>query len=137
MRLDFQGPIVPGSISILVGNVAIFRDNGSGGFTASGTGTSSGSSISYLSGFMTLAFTVAPMTQPTTINLRYQIPTVINPTANYQNQIWHRFNTSLLGDTIQIGFTLNDAQMRNTSTAQAEIALHGIHLTIQPSGHLA
>ncbi len=31
---------------------------------------------------------------------------------NNQQQIWHRINTSLLGDTIQIGFTLSDAQMR-------------------------
>ncbi len=34
------------------------------------------------------------------------------PTANNQAQIWHRVNTSLLGDTVQLGFTLSDAQMR-------------------------
>jgi hypothetical protein len=34
------------------------------------------------------------------------------PTANNQAQIWHRINTSLLGDTIQLGFTLSDEQMR-------------------------
>lgn len=34
------------------------------------------------------------------------------PTAQQQSQIWHRMNTSLLGDTVQIGFTLSDEQMR-------------------------
>lgn len=34
------------------------------------------------------------------------------PTANEQAQIWHRLNTSLLGDTIQLGFTISDDQMR-------------------------
>lgn len=33
-------------------------------------------------------------------------------TAIQQSQIWHRVNTSLIGDTIQLGFTLSDAQMR-------------------------
>jgi len=35
------------------------------------------------------------------------------PTAAQQAQIWHRKNTSLIGDTIQIGFTISDAQMRD------------------------
>ena len=29
-----------------------------------------------------------------------------------QQQIWHRNNTSLIGDTVQLGFTLSDSQMR-------------------------
>lgn len=33
-------------------------------------------------------------------------------TASDQDQIWHRVNTSLLGDTIQFGFTMSDTQMR-------------------------
>lgn len=33
------------------------------------------------------------------------------PTASNQAQIWHRMNTSLIGDTIQIGFTLSKEQM--------------------------
>ena len=33
-------------------------------------------------------------------------------TANNQQQIWHRVNTSLIGDTIQLGFTISDTQMR-------------------------
>lgn len=34
-------------------------------------------------------------------------------TAEQQSQIWHRMNTSLIGDTVQVGFTLSDAQMRS------------------------
>jgi len=33
-------------------------------------------------------------------------------TGPQQQQIWHRMNTSLLGDTVQIGFTLSDEQIR-------------------------
>lgn len=33
------------------------------------------------------------------------------PTAQQQSQIWHRKNTSLLGDTVQIGFTISRDQM--------------------------
>ncbi len=32
-------------------------------------------------------------------------------TAQRQAQIWHRMNTSLIGDTVQVGFTLSDDQM--------------------------
>lgn len=34
-------------------------------------------------------------------------------TAAQQGQIWHRMNTSLIGDTVQIGFTMSDEQMRS------------------------
>lgn len=44
----------------------------------------------------------------TPANVNLQMPTAIN-----QEQIWHRMNTSLLGDTVQIGVTLSDAQMRS------------------------
>jgi hypothetical protein len=59
------------------------------------------------------------------------------PTAESQYQIWHRYNTSLIGDTFQIGLTLSDAQMRDYYLATAEIALHGMHLTVDKAGHLA
>ncbi len=59
------------------------------------------------------------------------------PTASSQFQIWHRLNTSLIGDSIQIGVTLSDAQMRNLRFATDEIALHGIHLSVSPSSLLA
>jgi hypothetical protein len=57
--------------------------------------------------------------------------------SSTQNQMWHRMNTSMIGDTIQIGFTLSDAQMRNTNVAYNEISLQGIDLTIYPSQDLA
>jgi hypothetical protein len=59
------------------------------------------------------------------------------PTARSQQQIWHRINTSLIGDTVQLGLTLSDAQMRNLSNATAEIALHGIQLTVTRAGYVA
>ena len=54
------------------------------------------------------------------------------PTAAGQFQIWHRLNTSLQGDSVQIGITLSDLQMRDLTLATSEIALHGIQLTIYP-----
>lgn len=59
------------------------------------------------------------------------------PIAGTSNQIWHRFNTSLIGDSVQIGITLSDAQMTNLTYATSEIALHAIQLTVSPAGHLA
>jgi hypothetical protein len=59
------------------------------------------------------------------------------PTANGQYQIWHRMNTSVIGDSFQIGITLNDSQMRNIVYATDEVTLHGIHLTVEPSGYLS
>lgn len=46
-------------------------------------------------------------------------------TAPSQQQIWHRMNTSLLGDTVQIGFTLSDAQMRSLDPASAPLTITG------------
>lgn len=67
---------------------------------------------------------------PSNVNLQM-------PTAQGQYQIWHRFNTSLIGDTFQIGITLSNAQMRNLTFATSEIALHAIHFVVQPGPHLA
>ena len=53
------------------------------------------------------------------------------PTAEGQYQIWHRYNTSLIGDSVQIGITLSDAQMRNLTFATSEITLHGMHLVVE------
>jgi hypothetical protein len=64
-------------------------------------------------------------------------------TAAQQDQIWHRINTSLLGDTVQLGFTLSNSQMTtldangNTISQFAEIELHRIILDINPSQLLA
>jgi len=56
-----------------------------------------------------------------------------------QSRIWHRVNTSLLGDTIQLAITLSDAQMRDADFTNqfAEIELHGFILDVSPSGYLA
>ena len=56
-------------------------------------------------------------------------------TAPAQAQIWHRMNTSLLGDTVQLGFTINDAQMRDTgfNNQFAEVELHGMIIDTNPS----
>lgn len=62
--------------------------------------------------------------------------------SNSQQQIWHRINTSLLGDTIQLGFTLSDEQMRAVNpdgsliSQEAEIELHGFILDVSPSMEL-
>lgn len=61
------------------------------------------------------------------------------PTASQQNEIWHRMNTSLIGDTVQIGFTMSDSQMRELTedgalTNQiAEIELHSFIMDLSPS----
>lgn len=64
---------------------------------------------------------------------------LIMPTASEQQQIWHRMNTSLIGDTVQIGFTLSDAQMRNSTFDNqfTEFELHSFVLDVQPSQVLA
>ena len=70
----------------------------------------------------------------TPANNNLQMPTGID-----QQQIWHRMNTSMIGDTVQIGVTLSDAQMRDTAFSNqfAEIELHGIIFSISPSSLLA
>ena len=58
---------------------------------------------------------------------------------NNQSQIWHRMNTSLIGDTIQFGFTMSSEQMfdENLVNQTAEIELHSIIVDISPSQVLA
>lgn len=60
-------------------------------------------------------------------------------TAPQQAQIWHRMNTGLIGDSIQIGFTLSDAQMRDVdfNNQFVEIELHSFILDVNPSSVLA
>ncbi len=59
--------------------------------------------------------------------------------SNNQSQIWHRINTSLIGDTIQMGFTMSDTQMRTVTETGipicqfAEIEIHGIVIDASPS----
>lgn len=56
-----------------------------------------------------------------------------------QKQIWHRMNTSLIGDVVQIGITLSDDQMLDStfSNQYAEIEFHSAILDVKPSGYLA
>ncbi len=42
-----------------------------------------------------------------------------------QKQIWHRMNTSLIGDTVQLGFTLSDSQMRSLIPQGSSFAITG------------
>jgi hypothetical protein len=58
------------------------------------------------------------------------------PTADNQFQIWHRINTSLIGDNFQIGITLSDAQMHNLEFATSEIAVHQMIFDVSPSSQL-
>lgn len=45
--------------------------------------------------------------------------------SNSSSQIWHRLNTSLIGDTIQLGFTLSDEQMLSFDEITAGTAITG------------
>lgn len=56
-------------------------------------------------------------------------------TSSPQSQIWHRMNTSLIGDTVQIGITLSDKQMRDVDFESqfSEIELFGFILDTYPS----
>ena len=137
-----NSPFVPGSLFISVGlngSFATFADNGIGGFNVTGFGVGGGSSIDYLSNLVVLQFSVAPTSQPTLTNFKYYVSNIQSPTAANQQQIWHRMNTSLLGDTVQLGFTMSNEQMRDTAFANqfSEIELHGIVLDVQASSLLA
>jgi len=56
-----------------------------------------------------------------------------------QSQIWHRVNTSLIGDTVQVGFTMSDAQMRDIQFRNqfTEIEVHGMILDTSSASLLA
>ena len=56
---------------------------------------------------------------PSNVNLQM-------PTAASQSQIWHRVNTSLLGDTVQLGFSLNDIQMKSYLPSGSSVVITGI-----------
>lgn len=76
-------------------------------------------------------------------NTNLQMISDINASGNNasspQSQIWHRMNTSLIGDTVQIGFTMSDEQMRDTgfNNQFKEIELHGFILDVSPASLLA
>lgn len=64
-------------------------------------------------------------------------------TANTSSQIWHRVNTSLIGDTVQVAITMSDEQLQEVYdngepiNAFADIVLHGMILDVTPSMLLA
>jgi hypothetical protein len=70
----------------------------------------------------------------TALNINLQMVT-----AAQQAQTWHRINTSLLGDTVQLGFTMSDSQMRDTTFGSqfSEVELHGFVIDVEPSQVLA
>lgn len=76
-------------------------------------------------------------------NTNLQMLAVPSTGISASQQIWHRLNTSLIGDTVQLGFTLSDTQMRaldtngNFISQFAEIELHGIIIDVTPSQVLA
>lgn len=47
------------------------------------------------------------------------------PTAEAQAEIWHRINTSLLGDSVQLGFTISNEQMSSYTNISDAIAITG------------
>jgi ubiquitin-activating enzyme E1-like protein len=70
----------------------------------------------------------------TPANINLQTPTA---DASTTAQIWHRINTSLIGESIQIGITLSEKQMRNPTFATSEIILHGIQLSVEKGPYLS
>lgn len=89
------------------------------------------------SGNNSLIYSTLLYTCPESTNLGLT-PANVNlntPTASTQGQIWHRMNTSLLGDTVQLAFTLSDDQMSDSdkSLQISEIELHGFILDVNPS----
>jgi hypothetical protein len=79
----------------------------------------------------------------TPANTNLQMITYPATGSSPQQQIWHRVNTSLIGDTVQLGFTLSPTQMTtvdvngNPISQFAEIELHGIIIDVTPSQALA
>ena len=60
----------------------------------------------------------------TPANINLQIPT-----SAQQAQTWHRSNTSLIGDTVQIGFTLSDDQILQENASISPITITGASQT--------
>lgn len=79
---------------------------------------------------------------PANTNLQ-QFTTITESTgssSSKQSQIWHRVNTSLIGDTVQFAITLSKDQMRHprpTEIQFAEIEFHGAILDLSPSSMLS
>lgn len=75
----------------------------------------------------TLIYSTTLFTCPESTNLGLT-PANINlqsVTGAQQSQIWHRINTSLLGDTVQIGFTLSDEDITDLDVTGQSILMTG------------
>lgn len=72
--------------------------------------------------YSTVLFTCPESTNlgltPANINLQM-------PTAKQQQQIWHRMNTSLIGDTVQLGFTMTSQQVQSLIPSGTAFAITG------------
>lgn len=71
-----------------------------------------------------LIYSQVLFTSPEPNNLQMLVP--------QGSQLWHRVNTSLIGDSFQIGITLNDTQMQDIDIATDEIIIHGMQFTTYP-----
>ena len=60
----------------------------------------------------------------------------LNLTQANQDAIWHRISTPVIGDTVQVGFTLSDDQML-TSYNEDEIIIYQFLLNVKPGPTLA
>lgn len=131
--------IQPGSVMLVIGNpmAARFTDNGDGTFTAQGTGISLGSTINYNTGITTLVFSTAPNQQFSFASFSYFYNLSQTAPQTQQDQIWHRMNTSILGDSVQLGFTMSDAQMRNLTLVNQDFVMHAFVVEFSPAGVLA
>lgn len=86
-----------------------------------------------------LVYSQILFTSPESTNLGLT-PANINlqmPIGENQRQIWHRINTSLIGDTFQVGLTLSEEQMKNLTHATAEITCHGMQFVVERGPLLA
>lgn len=59
-------------------------------------------------------------------------PEPMKPFQISQDNIWHRMSNSFIGDTVQIGFELSDAQMRVNTVNEAEIIIQAIAFDLHP-----
>lgn len=71
------------------------------------------------------------------IVITYAEPTDLNVIQKNQDQIWHRINTCVIGDTVQLEFFLSDTQMRDALINQEEIVLHAFTINVAPGPPLA
>lgn len=82
--------------------------------------------------YSTVLFTCPESTNlgltPANTNLQQLTLVAGTSSANNQQQLWHRINTSLIGDTVQLGFTISDDQMTSLTPSGPSFAITGITL---------